>query len=141
MRRIFVLALLALGLASCGDYAARREMLNEHTPQSLAELRDATLAPFHQWQQEPSHDCGSLTLLEARASVLHTALMTKPQRDGFEAAYDAATWMLDVADGAAAYGCANTARDLYNKVQGLYVGGGYIRLRERAALGTEHLGS
>ncbi len=116
-------------------------MLDEHTPQALVELRDATLAPYHAWEQEPTHDCRSPTLLDARASVLNTALMTRPQRDGFEATYDAATWVLDVADGAAAHGCTITARDLYNKVRTIYVGGGYIRLRERASIGEEHLGS
>lgn len=100
-----------------------------------------TLAPLREWEQEPSHDCRSPKLLDARASVLDTALMIKPERDGFEATYDAATWILDVADGAAARGCTVTARDLYIKVRAIYVGGGYIRLRERASIGVEYLGS
>jgi len=130
-----------LALAGCADYQARRHILDEHQPQSLIELREMTLAPFREWQQEPGQDCHSPKLLDARASVLNTALMVKPERDGFEAAYDAATWMLDVADGAAARGCSTTARDLYIKARAMYTGGGYVRLRERASMGVEHLGS
>jgi hypothetical protein len=139
MRRTFVIALL-LALAGCADYQARRQLLDAHQPDSLAQLRDLTLAPYPEWQQEPLPDCHSPKLLDARASVLNTALMIRPQRDGFEASYDAAAWILDVADGAAARGCVATARDLYVKVRAIYTGGGYIRLRERASTGAERLG-
>jgi hypothetical protein len=36
--------------------------------------------------------------------VLNTALMIKPEKDGFEATYDATTWIPDVAEGVAARG-------------------------------------
>ncbi len=141
MRRTFVAVLMALALAGCADYEARRHLLEGHQPDYLAQLRELTLAPYREWQEERLPDCRSPKLLDARASVLHTALMIKPERDGFEASYDAATWILDVADGAAARGCSATARDLYIKVRSIYVGGGYVRLREHASTAVEHLGS
>jgi hypothetical protein len=67
--------------------------------------------------------------------------MVKPERDGFEATCDTATWVLDVTDGAAARRCVATARDLYVNVCVIYTGGGYVRLRERASIGVERLGS
>jgi hypothetical protein len=140
MRRTFVVALLVLALAGCADYEARRQLVDGHQPDSLARLRDLTLAPYREWQQEPLPDCHSPKLLYARASVLHTALMIRPARDGFEASYDAAGWILDVADGAAARGCVATARELYVKVRAMYTGGGYVLHRERASVGAEHLG-
>ena len=141
MRRTFIALLCAFVLQGCADYQARRQILDEHRPDSLAELREVTLAPYREWQQQVPRDCHSPKLLDARASVLNTALMIKPERDGFEAAYDAASWILDVADGAAASACVATARDLYVKVRGLYTGSGYVRLRERASAGVERLGS
>ena len=41
-----------LVLASCADYQARRHILDEHTPQYLAELCSLTLAPYHEWERE-----------------------------------------------------------------------------------------
>jgi len=36
---------------------------------------------------------------------------------GFEPTYEAANWILDVADGVAAHACIATARDVYVKVR------------------------
>jgi hypothetical protein len=141
MRRTFTAVLCALVVQSCADYQTRRAILDTHRADSLSELRELTLAAYREWAQQVPRDCHSPKLLDARASVLNTALMIKPGRDGFEAAYDAASWMLDVAEGAAANGCVATARDLYIKVRGLYTGSGYVRLRERASVGVERLGS
>ena len=141
MRRTFITILSVLVLQGCADYQARRQILDERRPEYLTELRELTLAPYREWEQQVPRDCHSPKLMDARASVLNTALMIKPERDGFEASYDAAIWALDVADGAAKSGCVATARDLYIKVRGIYIGGAYARLRARASAAVERLGS
>ncbi|HKX11150.1 MAG TPA: hypothetical protein VJN67_23325 [Stellaceae bacterium] len=145
MRRTFVLIVFLLVLQGCADYQARRQIIEQHRPGYLVELRDVTLAPYREWRQEVPRDCHSPKLMDARASVLHTALLIRPEwedgLDGYEAAYAAAGWILDVADGAAARGCVATARDLYVKVEGIYIGAGYARLRERASAAMARLSS
>lgn len=136
-----LLLLLCLTLAGCAEYEARRQILDGHQPQYLAQLHDLTLAPYREWVREQPRDCRSPTLMDARASVLNTALMIKPERQGFEAAYDAASWILEVADGAGALGCKNVAIELYVKVGSIYTGVGYVRLREHASAAVERLGS
>jgi hypothetical protein len=139
--RSTVVLLLALVLAGCADVEARRQVLDQHQPQYLSQLRDLTLAPYREWQRQQPMDCGSPQLLEARASVISTSMMIKPEKQGFEATYDAATWILEVADGAAGQGCNAVARELYNKVRSIYTGAGYARLRDHASTATAHLGS
>jgi hypothetical protein len=140
MRSTFIF-MLVLALAGCGDYEARRLVLDGHQPQYLSQLRDLTLAPYREWQKQQPLDCASPQLLEARASVISTSLMIKPEKQGFEATYDAATWILEVADGAAGQGCNAIARELYNKVRSIYTGAGYAGLRDHASAATAHLGS
>jgi len=144
MRRT-LLTLMALGLLGCGsDYADRQEVLDAQRPETveaIARLRDLTLAPFHEWQADVPVSCNSHLLSSAHDSVMLTAGLVNPERYGFPAAYDAAEWMLEVADAAADHGCVSVARDLYFRVNSIYTGSGYIRLRDHALTAAEHLGS
>jgi len=143
--RGILLTLLALTLSACGgDYAEREQILDAHQPEpveTIAQLRELTLAPFREWQSEQPVSCNSHTLSNARASVLMTAGLAQPDKYGFPVAYDAAEWMLEVADAAAEEGCISVARDLYLKVNAIYTGTGYARLRDHALTATQHLGS
>jgi hypothetical protein len=130
---------LLLGLPACADHVARQQIIDSHGSDYRERLHDATLAPFRAWLSERPLSCESPTLLEARATALDTALMVTPQKQGFAATYDAARWMLEVADGAGAHGCSAVARDLYAKVNGIYIGLGYAPLRQQAATGLAKL--
>lgn len=139
MRRVFVLS-LALALAACADHVARQEIIDSHAPDYLEKLHAAATAPYRAWQQEDPVSCKSPTLVEARAAVLDTALMLTPKKQGFGATYEAARWMLEVADGASAHGCTGVARNLYVNVNSIYVGLGYAPLRQHATAGLAQLG-
>jgi len=133
--RCGILLASCLALAGCAGIAERQQILSEHGPQYLTRLHDLTLQPYREWLQAGPTDCESPKLLEARASVLDTALLIKPKTQGFEASYDSVKWMLEVADGVSAHGCHAVARTLYNKVKAVYVGFGYMPLRQHALNG------
>ncbi|HVM80312.1 MAG TPA: hypothetical protein VMU06_14910 [Stellaceae bacterium] len=139
MRRSLAIV-LALALGACADHMARQQIIDSRAPDYLERLHAATMAPYYAWEKEDPVSCDSPTLLEARAAVLDTALMITPQKQGFPASYDAARWMLEVADGASARGCSGVARDLYAKVNAIYVGLGYVALRQHASAGLAQLG-
>jgi len=134
MRCVILLA-SCLALAGCADIAARQQLLSERGPQYLTRLHDLTLQPYREWVRTEPTDCESPKLLEARASVLDTAMLIRPKTQGFEASYDSVAWMLEVADGASAHGCHAVARTLYDKVKAVYVGFGYTPLRQHALNG------
>jgi len=140
MRRILVLA-FALALGACADHVARQQIIDSRAPGYLERLHAAALAPYRAWEKEHPVSCDSSTLLEARATVLDTALMVTPERQGFPATYEAARWMLEVADGASAHGCTGVARNLYANVNAIYVGLGYVALRQHASTGLARLGN
>ena len=138
MRWILTVPLI-LALAACADHVARQQIIDSHDANYLERLHDATMTPYRAWLAEEPISCRSPTLVEARAAVLDTALMIRPQRQGFTAAYDAARWMLEVADGASAHGCKGVARNLYANVNAIYVGMGYMPLRQHASAGLARL--
>jgi hypothetical protein len=142
--RAVLLTLLALALPGCGsDYADRLQILDAQKPETveaLSRLRDLTLAPFDEWVSEAPVSCNSHNLENARTSVLLTAGLVRPDQYGFPAAYDAAEWILEVADAAASRGCTTVARDLYLRVNSIYTGSGYVRLRDHALTSAQELG-
>ena len=138
MRRVVLLA-ACLALAGCADIAARQQILSEHGPQYLTRLHDLTLQPYREWLHSEPVDCDSPKLLEARASVIDTAMLIRPKTQGFEATYDSAEWMLEVADGASAHGCGSIARSLYDKVKAVYFGFAYMPLRQHALNGIARM--
>jgi hypothetical protein len=81
MRSVILLA-SCLALAGCADITARQQILSERGPQYLTRFHDLTLQPYREWLQTEPVDCKSPKLLEARASVLDTALLIKPKGAG-----------------------------------------------------------
>lgn len=138
------IALLCAATTACAGYDAGAtppgiKSLQDQRRAVIDDMRSETLRPLALWQQETPPSCSSPALEKASASVLMTASLLIPERQGVDAAIEGGSWILEVADAAREHGCKKVARGLYDRVIATYTGAAYAALRQRAQIGIDDL--
>ena len=143
MRLRLIAPALIYAAAACSAHTTDSppgiQALQDQRRAVIDKIGSDTLQPLSLWQQEAPPSCASPLLAKARDSVLVTASLITPDREGVDMVVESGSWILRVADAARQHRCKDVARDLYETVIATYTGAAYAALRQRAQIGIEDL--